>query len=721
MAVELSRLVSSGDTSNKRSVCEPVCIGKPGFEKEQNLGGQDTDTGQREGGHWPDGGQNAGGQGFHGGFYVRLAVTNLRKNGKAYLPYLLTCIITVLMFYVLSAIAKNDGLNELRGVESMRSVMRAVLAVVGIFATIFLLYTNNILIKQRKKELGLYHVLGLDKGNLARMLLWESVITTVASLVAGILGGILLGKLLFLILLKLMRFSVPLAFSIEMEAVKESVLVFGAIFLVSFLRNVWQIGRTNPVDLLHGSQEGEREPKTKILPTIIGVAALAVGYYIAQATDDPLSAVINIFVAVVLVIIATYTLFMAGSIAFLKFLKRRKNYYYQTRHFTNVSGMLYRMKQNAVGMANICIMSCAVLSLISVTLSLYLGAEDMLRTRYPRECLANVYQVGTERVEKENQIVEEETDRAGVRIENRVSAHLGTFTTLWDGERMSFVDEDAATIALDQLYGIYVIPLEDYNRMEKKNVSLKNGEALFYMPDKTFGKDTFWIGETEVRVKEELHSLAAEELSTSAVTKVIWLVVDGVETVEELVGQYSAIGRDGFFYMDGFDIEGGEEARAKAWQSINARMQEEMGDAAVFWREERRESYYMSNGGYLFIGMFAGALFLVGMILIIYYKQISEGHDDRERFQIMKKVGMSQKEIRATIRSQVLMVFFLPLATAVLHIAFAFHIFSTVLRAFGLSNTMLEVSCTAGTIGVFAAFYVAVFFLTSREYYRIVR
>ena len=313
----------SGDTSNKRSVCEPVCIGKPGFEKEQNLGGQDTDTGQREGGHWPDGGQNAGGQGFHGGFYVRLAVTNLRKNGKAYLPYLLTCIITVLMFYVLSAIAKNDGLNELRGVESMRSVMRAVLAVVGIFATIFLLYTNNILIKQRKKELGLYHVLGLDKGNLARMLLWESVITTVASLVAGILGGILLGKLLFLILLKLMRFSVPLAFSIEMEAVKESVLVFGAIFLVSFLRNVWQIGRTNPVDLLHGSQEGEREPKTKILPTIIGVAALAVGYYIAQATDDPLSAVINIFVAVVLVIIATYTLFMAGSIAFLKFLKRR--------------------------------------------------------------------------------------------------------------------------------------------------------------------------------------------------------------------------------------------------------------------------------------------------------------------------------------------------------------------------------------------------------------
>lgn len=657
----------------------------------------------------------------HGGFYVRLAVTNLRKNQKAYLPYLLTCIITVLMFYVLSAIAKNDGLNEMRGVEAMRSVMRAVLSVVGIFATIFLLYTDNILIKQRKKELGLYHVLGLDKRNLARMLLWESVITTVASLAAGVLGGILLGKLLFLSLLKLMRFSVPLTFSIEVGAVKESVLVFGAIFLISFLWNVWQIGKTNPIDLLHGSQEGEREPKTKILPTMVGVAALAVGYYIAQTTDDPLSAVLNIFVAVVLVIVATYTLFMAGSIAFLKFLKRRKNYYYQTRHFTNVSGMLYRMKQNAVGMANICIMSCAVLSLISVTLSLYLGAEDMLRTRYPRECVGNVYQAGAGRVEKERQIVEEETSRAGVKVQNRVSSYLGTFTTLWDGERMSFVDEDATAVTLDRLYGIYVIPVEDYNRAENKNVSLENGEALFYMPDGRFGKDTFWIGEAEVKVKEELTSLALEELSTSAVTKVIWLVVDDVETVEELVEQYSAIGRDGFLYMDAFDIEGGETARDDAWKSINSRMQEEMGDTTFFWRDERRESYYMSNGGYLFIGMFAGALFLVGMILIIYYKQISEGYDDRERFQIMKKVGVSQKEVRATIRSQVLMVFFLPLVTAVLHIVFAFHIFSTVLRAFGLSNTMLEISCTAGTIGVFAVFYVAVFFLTSREYYRIVR
>lgn len=657
---------------------------------------------------------------FKAGFYMKLAVTNLRKNKKAYLPYLLTCIFTILMFYVLNAIAKNDGIVEMRGAETMRSVMGVAIIITGIFVTIFLLYTNSILIKQRKKELGLYHVLGLDKRNLAHVLAWESVFTAAVSIAAGILGGIVLGKLMFLALLKMIQFPVTLAFAIEEHAIVESAALFACIFLVSFLWNVWQVGRTNPIELLHGSQEGEREPKTKILSTIIGILTLGGGYYIAQITDNPLSAVSNVFVAVILVIVGTYAIFMAGSIALLKGLKKWKSYYYQTKHFTNVAGMLYRMKQNAVGLANICIMSCAVLSLISVTLSLYLGAEDILQTRYPKDYVGYVYQAEDERVEMANQIITEEARRAGVQITNRISCHVGTFTTLLDGNRLLGEVDDSAP-NLEYIYGVYMIPLADYNAAEGKSVSLEKDEILLYMPDGSFSEETLWIGEREWNVKEELMTFTLEKMSDGMGLKMLWLVMDSKETIAELSMQYGALAQDGFFYKDMFDLAGEEAERVGTWQSINQRLFAEVGNVSSYWQEERRESYYISNGGYLFIGVFVGALFLVGMVLIIYYKQISEGYDDRERFQIMKKVGMSRREIKSTINSQVLTLFFLPLGMAILHIAFAFHIFSQVLRAFALSNVMLEFYCTAGTVAVFIVFYIVVFFLTSREYYRIVR
>ncbi len=657
---------------------------------------------------------------FNLGFYMKLAATNLYKNGKAYIPYLLTCIFTILMYYVMGAIARNEGLQEMRGAETMRSVMQVAMIITGIFATIFLLYTNSILIKQRKKELGLYHVLGLDKGNLARMLAWESVYTAVVSLVAGILGGIVLGKLMFLVLLKMIQIPVPLAFSIEMSAVVESVELFVGIFFLSFLWNVWQVGRTNPIELLHGSQEGEREPKTKLLATAIGILTLGFGYYIAQVTDNPLSAVSNVFFAVILVIIGTYAIFMAGSIALLKCLKKWKNYYYQTKHFTNVAGMLYRMKQNAVGLANICIMSCAVLSLISVTLSLYLGAEDILQTRYPRDYTGYVYQAEEERVELEQQIVKEEAERAGVEIANRVSCHIGSITTLRD-ENHLLGELDDSQPNLDSIYGVYVIPIEDYNKAEGKSESLETDEVLLYLPEGSFSQETLWIGETEWKVKEKLETFSLEKMSEGMGLKMIWLVMDSKDTIASLAAQYGRLWSDSFFYKDTFDLVGDAKARESAWQSISQRLSGELGNVSSYWQEERRESYYISNGGYLFVGVFVGTLFLVGMVLIIYYKQISEGYDDKARYQIMKKVGMNRREIKSTIHSQVLTLFFLPLGMAILHIAFAFRMFGQVLKAFSLSNTMLEFYCTAGTAAVFTLFYIGVFFLTSREYYRIVR
>lgn len=655
------------------------------------------------------------------GFYPKLAWTNLRKNSRVYLPYLLTCVITVLMFYVMSAIAKNKGIDEMPGAYSMHIIMKFAVAVTEIFAAIFLFYTNSILIKQRKKELGLLSVLGLDKGNLAHMLAWESIFTAGISIFAGLLGGIALGKLLFLILLKIVRFPVPLAFAVEWRAILESVVIFGIIFFLCFLWNVYQTWKTNPIELLHGSQEGEKEPRSKMILALIGAAALGSGYYIAQTTENPVQAVSNVFVAVILVIIGTYALFTAGSIALLKSLKKWKNYYYQPKHFTVVSGMLYRMKQNAVGLANICIMSCAVLALVSVTLSLYLGVEDIVNSRYSREYVIYVDRAEDEQVEKAQQIIKEELERAKVEAGERLAYRMASLSVLRDGNRLLTETEDA-DIVLDDVCGIYLIPLVDYNRLEGKNVTLEDGEVLLYTAGDTFSEGELWLGENQFEIKEQLENFEIAGKSTDSMIQTVYLVMENAQVIRDLCIQYGgALAADAFSYHDSFDIEGEEEACVSARQEIDRRLNEEVENARSYWREDFRENEYISCGGFLFMGIFVGLLFLTGAILIIYYKQISEGYDDRERFQIMKKVGMSQQEIKGTIRSQVLLVFFLPLCTAIVHIAFAFRIFSKAMVPFGLMNTTLELYCMIGTAAVFTVFYIIVFLFTSREYYRIVR
>ena len=654
------------------------------------------------------------------GFYPKLAFTNLRKNSKTYLPYLFTCIVTVLLFYVLAAITANEGIESLRSGDIMSLIMRYALTVTGIFSAIFLFYTNSILMKQRKRELGLYYILGMNKMNLVRMLGCESMITGMTGILTGLAGGIILGKLLFLILLKLVRFETVLGFGVEGIAVLQTIVVFGIVFLGCFLYNTVQVTRTNAIELLHGSQVGEKEPKLKMIMTLIGFATLSAGYLIAQTTENPLSAIGNLFIAVLLVIVGTYALFTAGSIAVLKFLKSRKNFYYQTRRFTAVSGMLYRMKQNAVGLANICIMSTAVLALISVTLSLYLGIEDIISYRYPSAYENYVHRASEERIGKEQQIVEEECDRAGVRLKNRVFYTSGGLSVIRDDNHL-LTEVENSEVDLDSMWAVSIIPLDDYNRIEKTQTSLGQNEVLLYTEDGVFDEDVLWIGENEFHIKERPEEFRIAKAAGSQVVKRVFLVMESRESIESLVAQYGAIGADGFAYMDTYDMEGTEESCQAAWLGISRRMQEEMENISVVSREEFRESEYGMCGGFLFIGVFVGFLFLTGTILIIYYKQISEGYDDRERFQIMKKVGMSRQEIKGTIRSQVLMVFFLPLGTAIIHIAFAFKIFSKVLVPFGLVNTGLELACTIGTGFVFAVFYTVVFIMTSREYYRIVQ
>ena len=566
-------------------------------------------------------------------FYPKLAFMNLKKNHKTYAPYLFTCILTIMLFYALSAIGMNNGLEQIRGGTAIGTVMEWVTALTGGFSVIFLFYTNSFLIKQRKKELGLYQVMGMDKKNLSLMMLWETLITAAVSLGAGLLLGLALGKLMFLIFLKAVHFPVPLDFAVEPEALLKTARLFLAVFLINLAWNLFRVARSAISELAGASRAGEREPRGKWLLAVFGLASLGGGYYIAQTADSPLTAVNVFFFAVILVIIGTYLLFMSGSIVLLKALKKNKTYYYKTKHFTAVSGMLYRMKQNAV----------------------------------------------------------------------------------------TYGDEEGFT---ESYRGMVLIPLEDYNAVTGENATLQEGEALVCAPEDEYAYDTILLGDVPYTVKEVLENapLIAEGM-ISHVVGMFYVILPDVSSVEYLAKEYgfsseelNHVGYDAWFDMEG-DAQDKEEMVRRLEESIV----QENPDSIVQYKEDYRESTYVMNGGALFIGIFAGALFLISTVLIIYYKQISEGYDDRENYQIMQKVGMDRREVRRTIRSQILAVFFLPLLGAFLHVAFAFRVMTMLLEVMYVLNVPLFLKCTAGVTAVFTLFYVIVYMVTSREYYRIVR
>ena len=606
-------------------------------------------------------------------FYPKLAFMNLKKNHKTYAPYLFTCILTIMLFYALSAIGMNNGLEQIRGGTAIGTVMEWVTALTGGFSVIFLFYTNSFLIKQRKKELGLYQVMGMDKKNLSLMMLWETLITAAVSLGAGLLLGLALGKLMFLIFLKVVHFPVPLDFAVEPEALLKTARLFLAVFLINLAWNLFRVARSAISELAGASRAGEREPRGKWLLAVFGLASLGGGYYIAQTADSPLTAVNVFFFAVILVIIGTYLLFMSGSIVLLKALKKKKTYYYKIKHFTAVSGMLYRMKQNAV------------------------------------------------------RLIQETAKEAGVKVKGELGYRSFLLPCMLKGDAamfgnaVTYGDEEGFT---ESYRGMVLIPLEDYNAVTGENATLQEGEALVYAPEDEYAYDTILLGDVPYTVKEVLENapLIAEGMM-SHVVGMFYVILPDVSSVEYLAKEYgfsseelNHVGYDAWFDMEG-DAQDKEEMVRRLEESIV----QENPDSIVQYKEDYRESTYVMNGGALFIGIFAGALFLISTVLIIYYKQISEGYDDRENYQIMQKVGMDRREVRRTIRSQILAVFFLPLLGAFLHVAFAFRVMTMLLEVMYVLNVPLFLKCTAGVTAVFTLFYVIVYMVTSREYYRIVR
>ena len=636
--------------------------------------------------------------------YEKLAVTNLKNNRKTYVPYIFTGVLTVMMFYIIDALSGGKGITQ----NTLKICLQYATGVIIVFAVIFLFYTNSFLIKRRKKEIGVYNILGMGKRHIARMMAVETILTAGISILGGLVFGIIFGKLMYLLLLKILHNSVDMQFSVNGTAIVQTVILFAGIFLLTYLYNILQIQLVNPVELLHGGNQGEKEPKSRWLLVIVGVAALGNGYWIALTTEAPLEALLKFFVAVVCVIIGTYALFIAGSIVVLKILRKNKAYYYNPKHFTSVSGMIYRMKQNGAGLANICVLSTMVLVMVSTTVSLYAGMEDILDSRFPRDVSIVCNEADTNNEETLQRLIKEQCEKAGVKITDRVRYRYGSMNAVLKGNNLEKVEQYYPD---NHFYYVEMITQEEYNRIEKQNVSLKEQEILTYTTNGKCGKKQINIAGQNYQVKKELSEMTSQPKSTAEMYKTLYIVFANAEQIERI---------ESFSYADKFNLKGDDGKQKEALEQIQNEFYEKFPDGTMESRMLSRSSFYELYGGLFFIGIYLGSMFIMATVLIIYYKQISEGYDDRERYQIMQKVGMSKKEVKRSIRSQVLSVFFLPLVVAVIHVAVAFKVMTKILGVLYLTNVSLFAVCTIITIAVFAVFYIIVYSITAKEYYRIV-
>ena len=636
--------------------------------------------------------------------YEKLAVTNLKNNRKTYVPYIFTGVLTVMMFYIIDALSRGKGITQ----NTLKICLQYATGVIIVFAVIFLFYTNSFLIKRRKKEIGVYNILGMGKRHIARMMAVETILTAGISILGGLVFGIIFGKLMYLLLLKILHNSVDMQFSVNGTAIVQTVILFAGIFLLTYLYNILQIQLVNPVELLHGGNQGEKEPKSRWLLVIVGVAALGNGYWIALTTEAPLEALLKFFVAVVCVIIGTYALFIAGSIVVLKILRKNKAYYYNPKHFTSVSGMIYRMKQNGAGLANICVLSTMVLVMVSTTVSLYAGMEDILDSRFPRDVSIVCNEADTNNEETLQRLIKEQCEKAGVKITDRVRYRYGSMNAVLKGNNLEKVEQYYPD---NHFYYVEMITQEEYNRIEKQNVSLKEQEILTYTTNGKCGKKQINIAGQNYQVKKELSEMTSQPESTAEMYKTLYIVFANAEQIERI---------EPFSYADKFNLKGDDGKQKEALEQIQNEFYEKFPDGTMESRMLSRSSFYELYGGLFFIGIYLGSMFIMATVLIIYYKQISEGYDDRERYQIMQKVGMSKKEVKRSIRSQVLSVFFLPLVVAVIHVAVAFKVMTKILGVLNLTNVSLFAVCTIITIAVFAVFYIIVYSITAKEYYRIV-
>lgn len=669
------------------------------------------------------------------GIYSRLALTGIKKNKKLYIPYILTCIGMVMMFYIITFLSSSDMMMNYPGGETMRGILGFGVYVIGFFAVIFLFYTNSFLVRRRKKEFGLYNILGMVKRNIARVMLWETLFIGAFSIVLGMALGVLFSKLAELVMVNIMSMDVTFGVTIDYKAIYYTVVLFAVIFFLILLNSLRQVHLSNPIALLHSENAGEKPPKANWFFAVLGVLILGCAYYLAVTIKDPVTTLAAFFFAVIMVIVATYLIFISGSVAFCKILQKKKNYYYKTNHFVSVSSMSYRMKRNGAGLASICILCTMVLVMISSTVCLYLGKEDSLRERYPRNInVTMTSQIYSDLISQDADDVAKRTfetaENMGYTPVNAIDYTMLSFVSyMRDGEIVFDEDENGFNYVSGDLWKIFIVSLDDYNRLTGSQENLDEDEVMIYTSkDMDYNYDVLKIkGQEPLNIKKVVTDFENNGVDTMQIMPALYIFVPDLEVQVQKISEQSQDALGNINRFVGYDLEATDQQQTDVFSEIydwlrTSQVKSADGSMYVYVEGSANEKleFFGIYGGLFFLGIILGIVFIFAAVLIMYYKQVSEGYEDQSRFEIMQKVGMTKREIKKSINSQMLTVFFMPLIAAGVHLAFAFPMIYKMLILLGLVNKVFLIMVTVGCFLLFALLYMLVYKITSRAYYSIV-
>lgn len=666
------------------------------------------------------------------GIYPRLAFNSIQKNKKLYTPYILTCIGMIMMFYIVCFLANSEITGTLMGASAVKLIMVLGSIVMAVFSMVFLFYTNSFLIKRRKKEFGLYNILGMGKANLSKVLICESLTVGTISILCGLFSGILFSKLAELLFVNILGGEITFDFKIDFTVIKYTVILFAVIFLLLLINTLKQIKSSQPIELLRSENTGEKPPKANHLFAIVGIVLLITAYAIAVSVQTSIEALLWFFVAVVMVIIATYLLFIAGSVTFCKILQKNKNYYYKTNHFVSVSSMIYRMKRNGAGLASICIICTMVLVMISTTVCLYFGGEDSMQKRYPRNFLITLSSTQLDNLySSDTELLKETANNTaadnGYTPENILDYNYASFdAALEDIKVMPLV---TTTTTVQNIIKVYMVSVDEYNKITGENETLTENQAMICPIRFNYKSPTLQLGDNnEYTITKKLKEFVDNGDAFKQINPILYIVVPDIEKATAAYSDLADFQGDKlvtFSRVYGYDIPCDYEEQEKIAEVyidnlLNVKYNKELINCFFECSSIERTEFIELFGGLFFLGILLGIVFIFAAVLIIYYKQVSEGYEDQSRFEIMQKVGMNKTEIKKSINSQVLTVFFIPLAMSAIHLIFAMPLIYQILIMLSGTTTITLILTTLACFAVFALLYVIVYVITSKAYYQIV-
>ncbi|WP_066193400.1 FtsX-like permease family protein [Gracilibacillus timonensis] len=669
------------------------------------------------------------------GFYLKMAADSIRKNSKMYLPFIISCISTIMMTYIIQALSTNPGLADIPGGANLQTILSMGYFVLLIFSTIFLFYMNSFLMKDRKREFGVYNILGMDKKHITKMLAYETFYIGVCSMIVGLIAGTILNKVCVLLIRQMMGANVALGFEFSSGAVIWTLSFFTIIFLMILMGNVYQIRLAHPIDLLKSGNVGEKEPKTKIFLSILGVLLTGWGYYIALTLQSPIQGMPYVLLAAVVIIAGTYLLFTTGSIAVLKILKNNKNYYYQTNHFIPVSGMIYRMKKNAVGLGNITVLSVGVILLLSIAVSLYIISEGDGNSQYSGNVISevrlseDVADTGEEIKADLNELIDQTATETNQTVTGSSTNLYLTFQTIATEDGFEVTKDAYSMLGNQRTVGLYFTDQDNYNQLTGDHISLDENEVYIHGTNDEYPNETLSLMDHQftANVMGNMEEFSMGSETTSAVGATYYIIVENVAVLRQIDQQQQEILEE---YAAGTNVS----TQIHLEQGINEQQEIAFGDqlrsnmeqagmdiVVVDTRTEAASDLQALRSGVLFIVLNLAILLLLMTVLIIYYKQTSEAYDDQERFSILQKIGLNQSEIKKAIKSQILTVFFLPVIVTGIHILALYLLMRKLMILVMINQVNLFPVGLLLAFLVFLIAYVIVYRITARVYYKIVQ